>query len=239
MCGRYSLVAPPADVEQRFGATVAEEFEPRYNAAPRQSLPVVADDAPEVVRPMEWGLVPPWADSRSDAGFINARAETLAQKASFRDAFERDGDVRAGRCLVPADGFYEWVEDESGTKPYRVTLADEELFAMAGLWAAWQPPTAQTGLDAFAGSGAAGPADPDTVLTFTIVTTEPNSTVEPLHHRMAVVLPAGREREWLAAGPEDATELLEPYGGEMRAYRVPESVNDPANDSPAVVEPVE
>jgi len=239
MCGRYSLFAPPEKIERRFDATFAEAFEPRYNAAPSQSLPVVADDAPETIRTMEWGLVPPWADSRDDGGFINARAETLTEKTSFRDAFERGGDVRAGRCLVPADGFYEWVEVEEGKRPYRVTLADGGPFAMAGLWTEWQPSTAQTGLGEFGGSDSAGPTGPDAVYTFTIVTTEPNETVAELHHRMAAVLPAGREREWLAADPDVAADLLEPYGGEMRTYRVPESVNDPANDSPAVVEPVD
>ena len=240
MCGRYSLFAPPEVVEERFDATFREEFQPRYNAAPRQSLPVIGDDRDGEVRTMEWGLVPPWADSRDDGGFINARAETVADKPSFRDAFRREGP--GGRCLVLADGFYEWVETESGKQPYRVTLADERPFAMAGLWTPFEPATEQTGLGDFgADAGGDGPSDPggpDPVETFTIVTTEPNATVAELHHRMAVVLPEDREREWLTAPADEAADLLEPYEGEMRAYPVSEAVNDPSNDTPAVTEPL-
>lgn len=240
MCGRYSLFAPPGAVEERFDATFREEFQPRYNAAPRQSLPVIGDDRDGEIRTMEWGLVPPWADSRDDGGFINARAETVADKPSFRDAFRRAGP--GGRCLVLADGFYEWVEENGGKQPYRVTIEGERPFAMAGLWTAFEPATEQVGLGEF-GAGGNGSSDPgaggpDPVETFTIVTTEPNATVAELHHRMAVVLPEGREREWLTASPDEAAGLLEPYEGEMRAYPVSEAVNDPSNDTPAVTEPL-
>jgi len=237
MCGRYSLFAPPETVEERFDAIFREPFQPRYNAAPRQSLPVVGDGRDDEIRTMEWGLVPPWADSREDGGFINARAETIADKPSFRDAFRQDGP--GGRCLVLADGFYEWVEGDGGKQPYRVTLADERPFAMAGLWTPFEPATEQTGLGDFGtATGGDGPAGPDPVQTFTVVTTEPNATVAELHHRMAVVLPEGREREWLHAPAEEAADLLGPYQGEMRAYPVSEAVNDPSNDVPAVVEPL-
>ncbi len=242
MCGRYSLFAPSEVVERRFDATFREEFQPRYNAAPRQSLPVIGDDRDGEVRTMEWGLVPAWADSRDDGGFINARAETVADKPSFRDTFRREGP--GGRCLVLADGFYEWVDGEGGKQPYRVTLPDERPFAMAGLWTPFEPATEQTGLSDFGtdpggdGSGDPGTGGPDPVETFTIVTTEPNPTVAELHHRMAVVLPEGREREWLRAPAGEAADLLEPYDGEMRAYPVSEAVNDPSNDTPAVTEPL-
>jgi putative SOS response-associated peptidase YedK len=237
MCGRYSLFAPSEDIEARFDATFAGEFQPRYNAAPSQSLPVVPDAAADSIETKEWGFVPPWADDRGDFEFINARAETLADRPTFSDAFEQSGtdEVRAGRCLVPADGFYEWTQRNGEKRPYRVTLADGEPFAMAGLWAEWQPSQTQTGLDAFGGGD--GGTETDTVETFAVVTTEPNDLVADLHHRMAVILPAGREREWLTASPEDATDLLQPYpGGEMRAYPVSTRVNDPSNDSPAVAE---
>ncbi len=233
MCGRYSLFAPPEAVEERFGASFHETFQPRYNAAPRQSLPVIGGDRDGEIRTMEWGLVPPWADSRDDGGFINARAETVADKPSFRDAFRRDGP--GGRCLVLADGFYEWVEQDGDKQPYRVTLAGERPFAMAGLWTPFEPATEQTGLGDFGGDG---PGGPDPVETFTIVTTEPNATVADLHHRMAVVLPEGREREWLRAPAAEAADLLEPYEGEMRTYPVSTAVNDPSNDSPSVTEPL-
>jgi putative SOS response-associated peptidase YedK len=240
MCGRYSLFVPPADLADRFGVSV-EGYEPRYNAAPSQSLPVITDAEPRELSHLDWGLIPTWADSRDDGGHINARGETLRETPSFRPAFEGDetnGDLAAGRCLVPADGFYEWVDRGGERQPYRVTLADEEPFAMAGLWAQWRPETTQTGLDAFTGTGSAD-SDADIVETFTIVTTDPNEAVADLHHRMAVVLPEGTERQWLSAPPEEALDLVEPYTGAMTSYPVSQAVNDPANDSPEVVERVD
>jgi putative SOS response-associated peptidase YedK len=233
MCGRYSLFAPPADIEERFGATFDFEFEPRYNAAPSQSLPVVASEADDTIQQMEWGLVPSWADDRSDHGYINARAETLSRKRSFADAYE------SRRCLVPADGFYEWTPRDDGEKqPYRVCLPDDAVFAMAGLYERWDPPQRQTGLGEF-GSGGSGGGEDDVVETFTIVTTEPNETVADLHHRMAVVLAPDEEATWLHGSTEDAAALLDPYGGPMRTYPVSTAVNSPGNDSPAIIEPVE
>ncbi len=245
MCGRYSLFAPSGDIEERFDATFAGAFEPRYNAAPRQSLPVIPDADPESIVSMEWGFVPPWADDRADFGFINARAETIAEKPTFRDAFraedgrEGDGSLRAGRCLVPADGFYEWVETDDGKQPYRVRLADDGLFAMAGLWAEWQPERTQAGLGDFTGRAAGTDTGPETVRTYAIVTTEPNDLVADLHDRMSVILPGGEERRWLREDPEAVVDLLGPYPAEgMCADPVSRAVNDPSNDSPAVVEPV-
>jgi putative SOS response-associated peptidase YedK len=238
MCGRYSLILGQAEIEERFDATFTEPFQPRYNAAPSQSLPVITDANPAQVDSLEWGFVPPWAEDRSEFGYINARGETLTEKPTFRDAVEaRERDsLRTGRCLVLADGFYEWVED-GGKQPYRVTLADGRPFALAGLWAQWRPPSTQTGLDSF---GAGGTADgPEILETFAIVTTEPNDLVADLHHRMAAIVPADREREWLTADTPDALDLLGPYPGEMRADPVSQAVNDPSNDSPAVLEPAE
>jgi putative SOS response-associated peptidase YedK len=194
---------------------------------------VITNVAPGRVRFLVWGLVPRWADDDS-GGLINARAETVDEKPSFAAAYE------SRRCLVLADGFYEWVEEGPGERkrPYRVTVGDGEPFAVAGLWERWTPAAKQTGLDEF-GTGAGGPdrsAEP--LETFAIVTTEPNELVAELHHRMAVVLPEGREREWLTA--EDPRHLLEPFPADrMRAYRVSTAVNDPSNDSPALVEPVD
>ncbi|AEH36679.1 SOS response-associated peptidase [Halopiger xanaduensis] len=238
MCGRYTLTLERDAFEDRFGATVDDsvgEFEPRYNAAPGQELPVITDDAPETVRQLEWGLVPSWADDDC-GGMINARAETVDEKPSFRDAYERR------RCLVPADGFYEWVETERGKQPYRVALEDDRPFAMAGLWERWEPDdeTTQAGLDAF-GGGLEDEDDDDTALeTFTVLTAEPNDLVADLHHRMAVILEPDREREWLTADDPKAEGLLEPYpADEMRAYPVSTAVNDPSNDDPSLLEPLE
>lgn len=232
MCGRYTIVTPPDDLEDRFGATADRSLEPRYNAAPGQELPVVTNDAPDTISHLQWGLIPGWADDpRIGNRLINARAETVDEKRSFRAAYERR------RCLVLADGFYEWAATDAGKQPYRVTLDDGEPFALAGLWERWHPPRKQTGLDEFGDGDPDSEADP--VETFTIVTTEPNAVIEPLHDRMAAVLPPDGERRWLD-GDGDRAELLEPYpAAEMRAYPVSTAVNDPANDSPGLVEEVD
>lgn len=247
MCGRFSLFAPREDVEERFDAVFQYPYERRYNAAPGQSLPVITDEAPDEIRAFEWGLVPTWADDDGHAP-INARAETAADKPSFRDSFAGRGDSvtereaeAAGRCLVLADGFYEWAEADDGKRPYRIARTDDEPFALAGLWTRWRPPTAQAGLDAFAGGSGEGDADePALRETFTILTTEPNAVIAPLHDRMAVVLEPDEEREWLTADPEAAGELLEPCPAELlRAYPVSRAVNDPSNDVPSVVQEVD
>ncbi len=248
MCGRYTLVVDQEELEERFEATFAEPFSPRYNLAPSQRLPVITDERPGTIRRIEWGLDPAWADDAD--GLINARAETIDRKPSFRDAYRRrrggrsredtggpDGGPWAGRCLVLADGFYEWVETEHGKQPYRVAFADDRPFAMAGLWERRVPETTQTGLDAFGGGAdVGGPADVRE--TFTVVTTEPNDAVADLHHRMAVVLEPDGERRWLT--DDDPRELLAPIdGAEMRAYPVSTAVNDPAVDEPSLIEPVD
>lgn len=249
MCGRYTLFVEQSDLEERFNATFSEPFSPRYNAAPGQQLPVITNNEPEMIQRLEWGLVPSWADDES-GGLINARAETLGEKPSFRTAYEQRGYRRernngephapsAGRCLVLADGFYEWVETENGKQPYRVAFEGDRPFAMAGLWERREPETIQTGLDTF-GGGLDGDGNKDNgpLETFTIVTTEPNEVVADLHHRMAAVLEPGREREWLTA--EDPNDLLGPCSADkLRAYPVSTAVNDPANDGPSLVEPLE
>jgi putative SOS response-associated peptidase YedK len=229
MCGRYSLFTPPADLEERFGATFDRSFEPRYNAAPGQELPVVRNDALEKFRFCRWGLVPSWADDPDD-GPINARSETVAEKPTFGEAYERR------RCLVPADGFYEWTGEAGSKRPYRVRFEDDRTFAMAGIWETWEGVESQVGLDAFGDDGEATP-ESRTVHTFAVLTTEPNDVIADLHDRMAVILPEDEERRWLT--DDDPSDLLEPYpGDEMEAYPVSTAVNDPANDRPELVEPV-
>jgi putative SOS response-associated peptidase YedK len=260
MCGRYTLTIEAGDLAERFGVHVPEQYEPRYNAAPRQSLPVIRtsvdvedeyDDAATATdggarktsgsdgtasdRELafcEWGLVPSWVDEPEDANRpINARSETVREKRSFRDGFERR------RCLVPADGFYEWTELGGGKQPYRVTLGDESAFAMAGIYAVWEGEIAQSSLAAFGASG-----DDDRrrrVESFTVLTCEPNDVVDDLHHRMAVVLDRDDESTWLHGDPDEAQSLLEPYDGEMRAYPVSRAVNDPGNESPGLLDSVD
>ena len=235
MCGRYTLFAPAADLEARFGADFGG-VDPSYNCAPGQSLPVITDEAPDRATRMEWGLTPSWADE--SFGLINARAETVREKRSFADAFERR------RCLVPADGFYEWVDEGGAEKtPYRVAFGDDRPFAMAGLYERWEPPepeTTQTGLGAFGGGGDAEPeSDDGPVETFTVVTTEPNEVVADLHHRMAVILEPNEEETWLRGDPDAAADLLDPYPAtDLTAHPVSTRVNSPAVDAPELIEPV-
>lgn len=232
MCGRYSLFAEPTTLADRFGVEVPADHRRRYNCAPGQDLPVITDESPDSLTEQEWGLIPSWAEDESTS-FINARAETVTEKRSFRDAFE------SRRCLVPADGFYEWVDGDGGTKqPYRVALEDDRPFAMAGIWSRWEPPSRQTGLGEF-GTGDVS-ADPDPVESFAVVTTEPNELVSDLHHRMAVILDREAESTWLHGSVEEAAALLEPYpAAEMETHPVSQRVNDPRNDAPDLIEPAE
>lgn len=216
MCGRTSLFAPQSVVEERFDAEAVEPLEPRYNIAPREDLAVIRNDAPDRIELLEWGLLPEWVDD--PAAFdrpINARAETVAEKPTFRESFERR------RCLVVADGFYEWADTPTGTQPYRVERVDGEPFPMAGLWERWENGTESVG-------------------TVTVVTTEPNAVVEPLHHRMSVVLDDAGAEAWLSdADPETLHSLLEPSpADELTAYPISTAVNDPGNDHPGVVEEI-
>ncbi|MFP9061913.1 SOS response-associated peptidase [Natrialbaceae archaeon A-chndr2] len=247
MCGRYTLFLEQADLEERFDARFSEPFSPRYNMAPGQELPVIRADDPERFRHLEWGFIPDWAEDDTDR-LINARAETVSTKPSFREAYEnpgkRDGSkgtVQAGRCLVPANGFYEWVETDDGKQPFRVAFEDDRPFAMAGLWTRWEPSaeTTQTGLDAFGGGSSETDDEPEGPReTFTVVTTEPNDLIGEYHHRMAAILEPGREREWLSAA--DPSSLLQPsQSAEMRAYPVSTAVNSPAVDEPSLVDPLE
>lgn len=215
MCGRTSLFAPATELAERFDASVPDEYHPRYNVAPTDPVEVVTAADPDAIRRFYWGLKPPWADG-DDEGFINARAESAAEKPAFADAW-------ASRpCLVLSSGFYEWKETARGPKqPYRVHRPDDVAFAMAGLHRTWE-------------------GDDERYETVTVLTTEPNDLVEPLHHRMAVVLPREEEETWLTTGPDERRDLCRPYPrDDLDAYPVSTAVNDPSNDSPAIVEPDE
>ena len=217
MCGRYTFVAPAPTVEQRFEAVFREPAPVTYNAAPSQLLPVVTSAAPGQIQLLKWGLVPSW--SRDPAGGpkpINARAETLAEKPSFRQLLARR------RCLVLADSFYEWQALPTGKVPHRILLQNEQPFAFAGLWDEWLDRTT-------------GELHP----TFTIITTEPNSLMASLHNRMPVILPnRAAEQAWLDDGLGMAAhqQLLVPYdAAAMREYAVSKLVNSPANNGPEVL----
>ncbi len=219
MCGRYSLIAEITQLALRF------EFEagglaqpPRYNVAPTQPVLTVRSGEPRYASYMRWGLVPSGVGSTSTgAPVINARAETIAERPSFRTA------LRERRCLIPADGFYEWQRNGAGRSPVRVTLASGEPFAFAGLWEAWRDPNG------------------DTVGACTIITTQANELLRPVHDRMPVILPRDLELLWLDGGMQDSAalgSLLAPYDSDlMDLYEVSTLVNSAFNDGPELLEP--
>ena len=218
MCGRYTLSTPMDDLVEVFDVPpVNFDHEPRYNIAPTQEAPVVASDRRGIrMGLMRWGLVPSWADDPSiGSRMINARAETLRTKPSFKEA------VVARRCLVPADGFYEWVREGSGKVPYWIHDPNRKPMSLAGLWERWQ----------------GGGQEP--VYSFTIITVAPNDAVRPLHDRMPAIVPGGERAIWLdkSVRTENALEILRPYEGELAAYAVSTLVNSPANDVPECIEP--
>jgi putative SOS response-associated peptidase YedK len=217
MCGRFTLTTDPGAVARRFGAPPAQGGggRPRYNIAPTQTVITVTEDGARRLEEMRWGLVPAWAkDPKSGSRMINARAETLAEKPAFR------GVLRRRRCLIPADGFYEWPEGPGGRKakqPMYVRLTTGEPFAFAGLWDEWRPPEGG-----------------EPLRTCTIVTTEANALLATFHHRMPVILAPEVEAVWLDPGlsdPEHLRSLLVPYPAEaMEAYPVSPEVNAVGND---------
>lgn len=222
MCGRYSETAYKKELMLRFKCQITEgDFSARYNIAPMSQAPVVVIHDSRNLKSMQWGLVPHWAKESSIGNkMINARAETLAQKPSFKKSFERR------RCLIPADGFYEWQKvDGSKTKvPMRIVLKSREPFAFAGLWDTWQKP------------------DGRELQSFTIITTGPNELMRPIHNRMPVILHEKAEDTWLDSDFKDTSklsELLVPYPmEEMETYEVSPLVNSPRNDMPECIAPI-
>jgi len=216
LCGRFSIAVRPAALKKRFDAELVDSFTPRYNAAPGQELPVILNRSPNQIQLCRWGFIPPWQKKvPPSARLINARAETIMEKRTFRRAFQKQ------RCLVLADGFYEWKKTPQRRIPYRFVLHDETPFAFAGIWSQW------TGTDQRA------------VTSFSIITTDANAVVADIHHRMPVLLQPQDEARWLSMPPEDAVTLLNPYPENlMRAYPVSPRVNSPANDDPTVIKPI-
>jgi putative SOS response-associated peptidase YedK len=223
MCGRYTLYSDKKKIEQTFRVPFREDFyTPRYNIAPGSVNPVVlTGKAMEVgIGGLRWGLVPSWAEDEN-VGYkmINARSETIDKKPSFSRSFQRK------RCIVPANGFYEWKTLTSSKKiPFYIRLLGEELFGMAGLFDHWKSPS---GEDLF---------------TYTIITTEANALLQPLHERMPVILNPADYETWLDpidSDPDLLKAMLRPYPtDQMSTMRVSEEVNKPANDSPELIYPV-
>jgi putative SOS response-associated peptidase YedK len=250
MCGRFTLRTPASAIAEQFELLGVPEFAARFNIAPSQPAPVIrmrsglsqgdggraADRVDRRKKPsgssssvplpvqhrelvwLRWGLVPAWAkDPAIGNRLINARAESAADKPAFRAAMRRQ------RCLVVADGFYEWQRSSRAKKPYLIRLRGDQPFAFAGLWEAWEA------------------SDHSTLETCTILTTDANALVRPIHDRMPVILPASGYAAWLDPAIEDPQQvmpLLVPYASdEMEAKPVGDFVNSPAHDSPRCIEP--
>ena len=219
MCSRFSFIFIN-EIKDRFNLAQPEfDFEPRYNIAPSQPVPVVIHrNGGNQLCIFRWGLIPYWAKDESIGNkLINARAETLEEKPSFRQSLKQK------RCLVLADGFYEWKKEGRLRKPYRITLRDGKPFAFAGLWDSWRSPTGQI------------------INSCTIITTTPNKLMEPIHNRMPVILPQDKESLWLDVGitsSDEVKSLLSPFPEEqMIAYEVSTLVNSPQYDGPECVFP--
>ena len=222
MCGRYTLTGNPADIAARFDAHWPPDrlsgYRGSFNIAPTQSVIVINNTGQREVVQMRWGLIPKWAtDEWIGNRMINARSETLAEKPAFR------GALKKRRCLIPADGFYEWKKLDDRKQPVRIVLKSREPFAFAGLWEVWRSLGGQE------------------ILSCTIVTTTANELLKEVHERMPVILAREAEDIWL--NPETPLpkllELLKPYPSEdMEFYPVSRDVNSPGNDSPDLIAPI-
>ncbi|MCC7201809.1 MAG: SOS response-associated peptidase [Nitrospirae bacterium] len=220
MCGRFVLFSSIRKIAGEFDVVTGELIlTPAYNIAPTQDvLIVVADGGRKLIR-SRWGLIPPWAkDPHIGYKMINARAETLAEKHSFKSS------VRKHRCLVVADGFYEWKKEGNDKTPFYIHLKSGRPFGFAGLYSYWQSP--EGGL----------------ICTCTIITTNANPLLEPIHNRMPVIIPEDYRAEWLDPEIQDEKEilpLLTPYPADkMEAWHVTPEVNSPAHNSPDNIKPV-
>ena len=221
MCGRFTLTVDPAELQDTFSNyTFPSRFTPRFNIAPSQPVLAIPNDGTNTADFFIWGLIPMWAKDPSIGNrLINARGETIAEKPSFRGSFKHK------RCLILADGFYEWkASPVKKTKtPYFIHMKDRSPFAFAGLWDAWESP------------------DGSSIRTCTIITTEPNELMATLHNRMPVILHPRDHAKWLDAShqtPENLLTLIKPYPADvMSAHPVSTLVNKPENDSPELVVP--
>ncbi|MGH6718055.1 MAG: SOS response-associated peptidase [Alphaproteobacteria bacterium] len=218
MCGRFTLRAKPEDVARAAGAGLGRlDVRPRYNIAPTQPVLAFRAGAAEAVT-LRWGLIPSWAkDAAIGSRMINARAETVALKPAFRGPFRRR------RCAIAADGFYEWQRTAGAKQPFFLRLVGDRPFAFAGLWDAWQGPEG-------------------TIESCTIITTQANPLVQPIHDRMPVILTGDAILRWIAtpaAAADGLRALLVPWPAEaMDAYPVSRRVNSPAHDDAACIAPV-
>jgi putative SOS response-associated peptidase YedK len=224
MCGRFTLAADTTTLTETFpGLEISETLPQRYNITPSQEVAVISNTGENKLDLFYWGLIPSWAkDPKIGNRMINARGETVAEKPSFRAAYKRR------RCLVLADGYYEWRKEEGSRlkTPIYIRLKSEKPFAFAGLWEAWRPP-----------------GEDESVHSCTIITCPPNAFMEQIHHRMPVILPPDAYSLWLEPLEQTAdtlNPLLKAYpADEMTAYAVSRFVNRPQNDSPDCIAPAQ
>ncbi len=222
MCGRFTLRTPPQALASLFDLAEAPPVEPRYNIAPSQPVLAVRQHPQTGQREftfLNWGLIPFWAkDVKIGYRMINARAETVAEKPAFRAAY------KYRRCIVPADGFYEWQKRDGGKQPYFIRMRGDQPFGIAGLWERWESP------------------DGSVIESCTLLTTEPNELLRPLHNRMPVILAPEDYEPWLdvqGASPLVLQALLKPYSdSQMEAYPVSTTVNSPRQEGPACIQPL-
>ncbi len=220
MCGRFVLTANSDAVQAAFDlSSVPASMQPRYNIAPTQPVAVITNENPRELTFHKWGLIPSWSKDISSASkMINARSESVAEKPSFRTAFRRR------RCIVPADGFYEWQAQDGQKVPQFIHREGLKLFGLAGLWEVWHSP------------------DGDEIRTCTIITTEANDFMKTIHNRMPVILDKSDYSTWLSPNEvplPHLQSLLKPYeGDDLTAYAVSKMVNRPVVDAPELIQPV-
>jgi putative SOS response-associated peptidase YedK len=218
MCGRYLITTPVEAMQQLFLFNERLNIAPSYNVAPTRDMPIVrcanAGDDRELIN-ARWGLIPFWAkDEKIGYKTINARSDTVASKPAFRDAYKKR------RCLVPANGFYEWKKEGKDKQPFLVRLKGGELFAFAGLWSWWRSPAG------------------DEITSYTIITTEPNRLCAEIHNRMPVILSLKHHTQWLDP-KADSADLLKPYpAAEMEAFPVSKRVGNARNNDASLIEPI-
>ena len=222
MCGRASLTKVEKDLEKRFQATFySDELErynplPTYNIAPSHYHPVITNEAPEHLQYFRWGLIPYWAKEASIGNrMINARVETILEKPAFRQAIQKR------RCLIPFDGFYEWKKEGKRKIPYLITLKNQEIFSVAGIWEKWADPNGQI------------------IHSFSVITQPPNNLMEPIHNRMPAILPVEQERAWLdpTLSAKEALLTISPLADELMAcYTVSQKVNKVSENDPSLIE---
>ena len=218
MCGRFALKLPPAELVTRFGLSECADFEPRFNIPPGTDIPVIrrSPEGVRVLHLLRWGLVPHWAkDPTIGNRLANARGESVADKPAFREAF------RKRRCLVPADGFYEWKTEGRTKQPYYFSHLSGAPLVLAGLWESWRAP------------------DGTILRTVCLITTSANALMTPIHDRMPVLLNPTDWATWLEGSMEQAAQLIAPYAdGALQCWPVDRRLNRPTEEGAGLIERV-